>query len=135
MNNVIIVGTEDKPNFPPESFKFSHLRRLQVLAGDSAPTISPRGGATVAFVEDRDVDGNVITVAAVAFCHDNDNYNRRLGRAKAAGQLLRLTSKGGTLTERNVNGLDRYYRLAGGTDVVVPQLLRQLEKAGGYARR
>ena len=58
--------------------KFLHLRKQ-----NEDGTISGRGGATIAY--------SCLTpdsfVYAVAKCHDNDNFCKHTGRAKAAGRL------------------------------------------------
>lgn len=45
---------------------------------------NPKGGVTVAIEGDEDKG----YAFAVAQCHSKDNYNKRVGRAKAAGRLL-----------------------------------------------
>lgn len=57
--------------------KFIHYRQR---AADG--TVSPRGGLTIAFVEDGDR-----VLSAASKCHNNDNFNRKLGRIRASGRL------------------------------------------------
>lgn len=61
--------------------KFMHFRNIEETGNGSI--VDSRGGATVAYVQGEDGIS-----FAVAYCHPNDNYNKRLGRAKAAGRLL-----------------------------------------------
>lgn len=46
--------------------------------------LSPKGGATVAYVE----NGDGIISYSVAWCNEADRYNKGYGRQKAAGRLL-----------------------------------------------
>jgi hypothetical protein len=48
----------------------------------------PNGGATIAWTEipTEDEDHCLVHIA-IARCHDNDNYNRKVGRAVAIGKL------------------------------------------------
>lgn len=62
-----------------EGVKFIHVRCADVTTGD----VSPNGGATVAY---KIVDDETLEYA-VAFCHENDAYNKHLGRDKSAGRL------------------------------------------------
>jgi len=57
--------------------KFMHIRHMQ------EGVVSGKGGCTVAYSEIT--KGNF--VYAIAHCHPHDNYNKALGRAKAAGRL------------------------------------------------
>lgn len=57
--------------------KFIHIRSYNVDG-----SVCPRGGITIAYI----IDGNSI-YAAEALCHPNDNFNKHIGRAKAAGRL------------------------------------------------
>lgn len=66
----------------PSNIKFMHLRPLVVTEG--------QGGATIAYVEDTDKHDNKVLRAAVAFCHERDNYNKYLGRVKSYGRLVQL---------------------------------------------
>ena len=60
--------------------KFVHIRRHS-----SDGSISPLGGGTVAYEVNQDT-GMVIRSAS-SFCHPRDNFNRQIGRAKAAGRM------------------------------------------------
>lgn len=57
--------------------KFKHFRNIE------NGVVNSLGGATVAYR----VDENGGVRYAVAWCHPNDNYNKHLGREKAAGRL------------------------------------------------
>lgn len=58
--------------------KFAHIRPPKVNG------VTPsKGGITIAF----NYEGNSCYSYACAYCHPNDNYNKRLGRAKAGGRL------------------------------------------------
>ena len=65
--------------------KFIHLRRTET-AKDGSERISCRGGLTIAYVP-NDAEGTSYKVAS-ARCHWRDNFNRKIGRIKAAGRLL-----------------------------------------------
>ena len=58
--------------------KFLHYRAWNNGA------LSPKGGATVAYVE----DGDGIIRYSIAWCNEVDRYNKGYGRQKAAGRLL-----------------------------------------------
>lgn len=58
--------------------KFAHIRYKE-----KDGTIACRGGITVAYEQIEDSTFKY----AVAICHEHDNYNKRIGRAKAAGRL------------------------------------------------
>jgi hypothetical protein len=58
--------------------KFLHIRNH-----NEDGTISGRGGSTIAY----NTLGAGIYVYAAAFCHNNDNFCKHTGRAKAAGRL------------------------------------------------
>lgn len=63
--------------------KFIHIRPADVKE-------NPKGGVTVAFIDrtpERDAHTAHRYDVTFAWCHPNDNYNKRLGRAKAAGRL------------------------------------------------
>jgi len=60
--------------------RFFHLRNID---WDNNGNLDSRGGRTFAF---REVEMNSI-IYAVARCNPKDNYNKRLGRAKAEGRL------------------------------------------------
>jgi hypothetical protein len=66
--------------------KFFHMRPEDVKD-------SPKGGVTVAFI-DRTPEKDAHTAhrfdLACAWCHPADNYNKKLGRAKAEGRLKSL---------------------------------------------
>ena len=57
------------------SIQFIHLRDKS----------SCKGGITVAF--EYDDESKVVSKAAIARCHEKDNYNKKIGRIKAAGRL------------------------------------------------
>ena len=61
-----------------EQIKFAHFR---IPDGDN---VSPCGGATVAYLGDKEN----IKVAGVAYCSDLDNFNYIYGRTKAIGRLV-----------------------------------------------
>lgn len=63
-----------------EEASFLHFRVRNPATGAA----QSRGGLTVAFVVDE--AAKKITFA-YAQCHGRDNYNKRLGRVKAAGRL------------------------------------------------
>lgn len=58
--------------------KFIHVRRYE---GDS---ISSKGGRTIAYYTPLLKDSFIY---AVAKCHEQDNFNKKVGRNKAAGRL------------------------------------------------
>jgi hypothetical protein len=58
--------------------KFIHLRDTQ------DGKVQGKGGITVAFETD---DAGYVLRSAAAICHPRDNFNRFLGRTKAAGRL------------------------------------------------
>lgn len=62
--------------------QFIHLRRNDPRFEHGVT--DPRGGITVAFDLDEDTG---LVVSQAAFCNNKDNYNKRLGRVKAAGRL------------------------------------------------
>lgn len=76
--------------------KFVHIRRHS-----SDGSISPLGGGTVAYEVNQDT-GMVIRSAS-SFCHPRDNFNRQIGRAKAAG---RMNSKRWVIELGNVHERD-----------------------------
>jgi hypothetical protein len=61
------------------SIRFLHYRNI-----DSQGNVDSRSGATVAYIPPT--EGKPI-VWAGSFCHPNDNYNKHMGRIKAAGRL------------------------------------------------
>ena len=75
--------------------KFIHLREVDIYRNGA---IDNRGGATVAYTE----QGTAFEFA-VARCSWQDNFNRALGRTKAAGRLAspryRNTWSGGSRTD------------------------------------
>lgn len=83
---------KQKRNEYPPSYRFVHLRPDPEARGDMEEWDRPwnNNGATIAYVPDTDPDGNPIVLVALAFCHPNDNYSKKMGRVKAAGQLTRL---------------------------------------------
>lgn len=67
-----------------EHVKFMHFRRTESCYF-RPETLSPHGGATVAYCTDGDH-----TYAAVAYCSPRDNFSYALGRVKSAGRLNSL---------------------------------------------
>lgn len=61
--------------------KFIHLRAIEV--GTGGLRVSCRGGLTVAFTPEPEGGYRIAT----AQCHAKDNFNRKVGRIKAAGRL------------------------------------------------
>lgn len=59
--------------------KFAHLRRHR----NDDNSIECRGGITLAY-EAAEQGGYKY---ALAICHEHDNYNKKVGRAKSAGRL------------------------------------------------
>lgn len=63
--------------------KFAHIRFK-----NPDGTVTCKGGITIAFdVVDSITDPHQYKYA-MAFCHEQDNYNKKIGRAKAAGRLI-----------------------------------------------
>lgn len=56
--------------------KFMHFRK------HSNDVVQTNGGATVAYIE-----GETGVSYGVAYCHDNDRYNRKKGRVIAEGRM------------------------------------------------
>lgn len=82
------VRAQEQFAFKPEDVKYHHVRYFTEEA-QQAPdksllthVIACKGGMTIAYV----IDGTDIFYAT-ATCHENDNFNKRIGRAKAAGRL------------------------------------------------
>ena len=67
---------------------FIHIREHTVAhlddKGNASLELSPNGGGTIAFYFDP--EKNVVKYAA-SFCNPKDNFNKKLGRIKAAGRL------------------------------------------------
>lgn len=61
------------------SIRFAHYRQI-----DEQGNVDSRTGATVAYTPPA--EGNPAKWAA-SFCHPKDNYNKHMGRVKAAGRL------------------------------------------------
>lgn len=117
----------------PKGVYFSHLRNLWYPGG--YPEILSRGGLTVCYTQDTDADGGPFVRVAVAYCHENDNYNKRYGRIKSFGQLMRLVSYGDrVVSEETVGGQPRFFLEPGLVQDVMPGLLAQLEKETGFLR-
>lgn len=73
----------------PHGVRFKHLRfseQIERLSGIQE-VISSRGGITIAYELVSEENGELIYAFALARCHENDNYDRRAGRAKAGGRL------------------------------------------------
>lgn len=64
-----------------KSVSFIHLRTKNNFDN----TTSCKGGVTIAF--EYYTNTKVVVKAAIARCHENDNYNKRLGRIKSRGRL------------------------------------------------
>lgn len=62
--------------------KFMHFRTISQFDLDSSVAVKPHGGATVAYVE-----GETGISYGIAFCHDNDRYDRKKGRTIAEGRM------------------------------------------------
>lgn len=78
----------------PARFRYIHVRAItSYFIGDQLAheEINLNGGYTVCFVDNQ--DGSLSY--AVAKCHKNDNYNRKIGRDKARD---RLAGNGKTVT-------------------------------------
>lgn len=68
------------------NIKFFHNRILRNIEGD----ISTHGGATVAFVDttpERKNDEKHLFHYAYAWCRENENFNKKIGRDVASGRL------------------------------------------------
>ena len=71
--------------------KFMHFRNF--VQGSGTVAALPHGGATVAYVE-----GDTGISYGVAYCHDNDRYDRKKGRLIAEGRMFNeRTSKAAPL--------------------------------------
>lgn len=66
-------------NLENRRIKYVHCRNI-----DNDGKILGKGGLTAAYILDKD---NKVVGYACAKCHENDNYNKYLGRAKATGRL------------------------------------------------
>jgi len=74
-----------------KAVKFIHVRAPEIgkyFGQPLAEVANPRGGATIAYVQDGDQ-----FLAAVAYCNAKDNFNYAYGRNKAAGRLIQLGAK------------------------------------------
>lgn len=60
--------------------KYMHFRNIEITP--SLSVVHPHGGATVAYVE-----GETGISYGIAFCHDNDRYDRKKGRTIAEGRM------------------------------------------------
>lgn len=53
--------------------------------------INPRGGLTIAQIVREDHEGwRVVICDGEAYCSENDNYNRKIGREIAVGRALKV---------------------------------------------
>lgn len=120
-------------NTTEKKIRFAHFRSPVTGTGDGI-SCGPRGGCTIALKEDVDQQGGLVTLAAIKFCHPNDNFNRKEGRKKAGWLLDKLSYHQGQLKETTHVGYDRYYYRAGGFADTVPQLLAEVEQQTGYIR-
>jgi hypothetical protein len=62
--------------------KYMHFRTISQFGLDFSVVVKPHGGATVAYVE-----GDIGISYGIAFCHDNDRYDRKKGRTIAEGRM------------------------------------------------
>lgn len=109
------------------------LRFLHLRAFDDEQKVYSRGGATLAYAEDRDQDGGIVTRYAVAYCHPNDNYNKAVGRFKASKQMDRMTFVGAQ-NEDTAHGFIRFATDAGDSRSTLPSILAIIEGQSGYVR-
>lgn len=109
------------------------LRYLHLRPVDEEGKVYARGGATLAYAEDRDQDGGIVTRYAVAYCHPYDNYNKATGRFKASKQMERMTFVGAT-NEVTAHGFLRFATDAGDSRTTLPELLAVIEAQSGYVR-
>ncbi len=68
-------------------FSYMHYRNH-----DSYGDIMPHGGTTVAILEQEEFTNQVLIT--VARCHDDDIYNKALGRKIAEGRITRYITDG-----------------------------------------
>lgn len=68
---------------PPETVKENEVKFIHIRNITVADEVAGKGGTTVAYV---DCGGGVYRFA-IAKCHNSDNYNKKVGRAKAGGKL------------------------------------------------
>lgn len=86
-------------------FRFKSVLVQHDLSGEEIPTISPRGGVTIAVVpadESNYKSGQPQRIYfGVAVCSPSDNYWRKLGRKKAVGNAIsnRKKLQGGGFTD------------------------------------
>jgi hypothetical protein len=69
-----------------DDVRFLHYRSFEYQEGpdgEDIEVVSPREGATVAYVQ----EGNHFRYA-IAYCGQRDNFNRRIGRSISRGRLL-----------------------------------------------
>ena len=96
--------------------------------------MSARSGATIAYAEAVDQDGGLTTLAAVKYCHPNDNYSKSQGRNKARGLLTKLAVHDGALQEKTYVGGNRYFYRAGSITDNLGGIVQAVQEVGGYAR-
>lgn len=117
-------------NINKETTRFYHLR-----PATKDGKLAARAGCTVAVNETQDNSGGLITLAAIKFCHPNDNFNRKEGRKKSGWLLDKNAFHDGTLDEKTHVGYDRYYCVAGGLADAVPVILGRVAEQTGYGRQ
>lgn len=74
------------PKFARDDVKYIHLRRFDiVMYGDQVleTKVCSKGGRTIAFVD----NGDGTLTYAIAKCHKNDSYNKKVGNAVARARL------------------------------------------------
>lgn len=74
------------PKFARDDVKYIHLRRFDiVMYGDQVleTNVCSKGGRTIAFVD----NGDGTLTYAIAKCHKNDSYNKKVGNAVARARL------------------------------------------------
>lgn len=74
------------PKFARDDVKYIHLRRFDVVMyGEEvlATNVCSKGGRTIAFVD----NGDGTLTYAIAKCHKNDSYTKKVGNAVARARL------------------------------------------------
>lgn len=66
---------------------FMHYRNHRAYTDE----IDCRGGATVAIMEQENKDAVLVSIAR---CHDNDVFDRKMGRVIASGRIQAYVAKG-----------------------------------------
>lgn len=124
----------------PQSFKYVHFRGVYpvIINGKQKFRLAAQGGMTLAYTEEVE-DGQVITYAAIALCHTNDWYQKKLGATKAKGRLLQAAAHDWRSGVK-VNGedisvtqeMDRWYVMPGPVNVTLHELIGELVSVTGY---